>query len=88
MIKNGENKMTDGKDCNCAAYGEHECACGADWTPQEVYDLRKEKETLIKIANDLCEIIETQRQSGCLDAEDTGSFWALTSIMKQMEIKK
>jgi hypothetical protein len=32
--------MSDGKDCKCSAYGEHECGCGADWTPQEVYDLR------------------------------------------------
>ena len=32
--------MADGKGCKCAAYSESECACDADWTPQEVYDLR------------------------------------------------
>ena len=36
--------MADGKGCVCHAYGECECACGADWTPQEVYDLRAEVE--------------------------------------------
>ena len=38
--------MADGKGCVCHAYGECECACGADWTPQEVYDLRAEVERL------------------------------------------
>ena len=40
--------MADGKGCVCHAYGECECACGADWTPQEVYDLRAEVERLQK----------------------------------------
>jgi Na+-translocating ferredoxin:NAD+ oxidoreductase RnfC subunit len=30
----------DGKTCTCAAYGQCECACDADWTPAEVYELR------------------------------------------------
>lgn len=33
--------MSNGKGCICGAYGECECGCGADWTPQEIYDLRK-----------------------------------------------
>jgi len=32
--------MADGKGCRCAAHSESECGCDADWTPQEVYDLR------------------------------------------------
>jgi len=32
--------MADGNGCRCAAYSESECGCDADWTPQEVYDLR------------------------------------------------
>lgn len=32
--------MADGKGCTCAAYYPGECACDADWTSQEVYDLR------------------------------------------------
>ena len=40
--------MADGKGCKCAAYSENECACDADWTPQEVYDLRAENERLKK----------------------------------------
>jgi hypothetical protein len=38
--------MSDGMDCNCGAYGEHECGCGVDWTTQEVYDLREEVKQL------------------------------------------
>lgn len=34
--------MADGKGCKCAAYDQSECGCDADWTPQEVYDLRAE----------------------------------------------
>jgi hypothetical protein len=38
--------MIDGMDCTCAAYGEHECCCGADWTTQETYDLREKNKIL------------------------------------------
>lgn len=33
-------KHCDGKDCKCYAYYQGECACGADWTPEEVVELR------------------------------------------------
>lgn len=29
-----------GKGCQCYAYGESECNCGADWTDPEIYRLR------------------------------------------------
>ena len=32
--------MADGEGCKCNAHCEHECACDADWTTKEVYDLR------------------------------------------------
>lgn len=38
--------MADGKGCKCAAYDQSECGCDADWTPQEVYDLRAELKKL------------------------------------------
>ena len=38
--------MSNGQGCTCNAWSENECACGADWTPQEVYDLRAENERL------------------------------------------
>lgn len=38
--------MADGKGCKCAAHSKSECGCDADWTPQEVYDLRAENERL------------------------------------------
>lgn len=34
--------MADGNGCTCGAYGECECGCGADWTPQELIDARAE----------------------------------------------
>lgn len=45
--------MADGKGCVCHAYCEYECACGADWTPQEVYDLRAEVERLRDAMQDI-----------------------------------
>lgn len=33
-----------GQDCDCEARSSYECGCGADWTPTEVYKLRKELE--------------------------------------------
>jgi len=33
-------KHCNGKDCDCYAYYEGECACDADWTPEEVIRLR------------------------------------------------
>lgn len=38
--------MADGDGCKCAAYDESECACDADWTPQELIDARAEIERL------------------------------------------
>ena len=37
-----KDKYTPGQDCNCHAYSESECGCGADWTPSEVYELREQ----------------------------------------------
>ena len=38
--------MSNGQGCTCNAWAANECACGADWTPQEVYDLRAENNRL------------------------------------------
>jgi len=43
----------EGQGCECGAYGEHECGCGADWTPREVYELRDEVTVLRKALNDI-----------------------------------
>ena len=45
--------MPDGKDCICEASGENQCACGADWTTQEVCDLKDKVAELQGIVN-LC----------------------------------
>jgi hypothetical protein len=47
--------MADGKGCKCAAYSKSECGCDADWTPQEVYDLRAENERLKEAIRRLAE---------------------------------
>jgi hypothetical protein len=38
--------MSNGEGCDCGAYGECECGCGADWTDQRVYDLQDEVKEL------------------------------------------
>jgi len=42
----GSHRVCDGVGCKCEARSEAECGCDADWTPQEVYDLRAENERL------------------------------------------
>jgi len=46
-------KVADGKGCKCAAYDESECGCDADWTPQEVYDLRESNARLLGLIADI-----------------------------------
>jgi hypothetical protein len=46
--------MADGKGCTCAAYYPGECACDADWTTQEVYDLRAELTSARHILAAIC----------------------------------
>lgn len=38
--------MSNGQFCKCSARNETECACGADWTTDEVYTLRADNERL------------------------------------------
>lgn len=38
--------MSDGYGCTCNARDSSECACDADWTPQELIDLRAENAEL------------------------------------------
>ena len=45
--------MADGMDCTCAAWSENECCCGADWTTQEMYDLRSCVEELERQRDEL-----------------------------------
>ena len=40
----GSHRVGDGVGCKCEARSEAECGCDADWTPQEIYDLRAENE--------------------------------------------
>ena len=63
----GWRESCDGKGCICAAYARCECACDADWTPREVYELtaalisaRNEIAALKKAAAKQSEIICTK----------------------------
>ena len=42
------SKYKPGEGCDCAARCEHECACHADWTESEVYELRARVKDLEK----------------------------------------
>jgi uncharacterized coiled-coil DUF342 family protein len=44
---------TPGEKCQCSAYNESECGCGAVWTPREVYELRDKAERYRLEANAL-----------------------------------
>jgi len=56
--------MADGKGCKCAAHSESECGCDADWTPQEVYDLRAENKRLKEAIRRIAEQDATLSVSG------------------------
>jgi hypothetical protein len=45
--------MADGINCKCFASSEANCVCGADWTPSEVYELRREIQGLKQENSDL-----------------------------------
>jgi hypothetical protein len=36
-----DSQHYEGKGCICFARSQGDCACDADWTPKEVYTLRK-----------------------------------------------
>jgi hypothetical protein len=48
-----KEKYIPGEECQCSAYNESECGCGADWTPREVYELRDKAERYRLEANSL-----------------------------------
>ena len=50
-----KHKYTPGQDCECSAYSESECGCGADWTPSEVYELREKLAAERALADRLAE---------------------------------
>ena len=67
--------MADGMDCTCAAWSENECCCGADWTTQEMYDLRSCVEELERQRDELALIIAT----------DTGTEGAVAELQRQRD---
>jgi len=51
----------DGQDCTCAARSAYECACGADWTPQELIDARARIDTLtaaLRVAKEALTLVD------------------------------
>ena len=62
--------MSNGQGCTCNAWSENECACGADWTPQEVYALRAENNRL-KAENKLYAAeMSAAKEDGFYSAQD------------------
>ena len=43
-----KEKYIPGEGCQCNAHSEAECGCDVDWTPREVYELRKERDRLLE----------------------------------------
>lgn len=47
------------EDCTCGAWNASECACDADWTPQELIDARNEitalREEIMLLRNELAQ---------------------------------
>ena len=65
-----------GQDCTCSAYGQHECACDADWTDPEVYRLQARinelEQWIAAIADDHPQIPDWIQQSAkCLLAQES-----------------
>jgi len=57
---------TPGEECQCSAYNESECGCGADWTPREVYELREQRDRLAEELKEAQNAIEMMlRDSSC-----------------------
>ena len=50
--------MADGEGCLCHAKCRAECGCeNVDWTPKEVYELKKKNNKLTKTIGWLCNIV-------------------------------
>lgn len=67
--------MADGKGCKCAAYDESECACDADWTPQELIDARAEIARL-RLTDAERESIERQANYMARTAQGAGDIYS------------
>lgn len=67
MNNNSGSERGDGIGCLCEARSAGECACGADWTPKEVYKLRGELSHLQKLCEEQrVEIAELKEQRDAL----------------------
>ena len=65
-----------GSGCECFARHEDECGCDADWTPKEVYELRK------RIAE-----LEQAIMSNCYDDSSAAGKRLMALVTKQPEVK-
>ena len=87
-------KHADGKDCRCCAYAYNECACGCDWTPSEVYELRAalaaEQARAERLAGalrpfaDLAELFDDDRRGGNMPS--TGLIMSWPRIGKEYDM--
>jgi hypothetical protein len=50
-----DSQHYEGKGCICFARSQGDCACDADWTPKEVYTLRKRVAELENVSQKLIE---------------------------------
>jgi hypothetical protein len=78
---------TPGEECQCSAYNESECGCGADWTPKEIYELREQLDRLLDEReqwrlSSICRIIKRDLEKARIEND-----W-LGERLNKMEIDK
>ncbi len=54
-----KEKYIPGKGCQCSARCSCECGCDVDWTPREVYELRRQRDRLAEVAQAVWDRWET-----------------------------
>jgi hypothetical protein len=54
-----KEKYIPGEGCECSARCSCECGCDVDWTPREVYELRRQRDMLAGVAQAVWDRWET-----------------------------
>ena len=88
-----------GMGCRCAAWSENECACpDVDWTPEEVYELRKQlkalQDAITNFGVGMNVYLDTSNNARCgschnlagTECKDDCSYQELRKVLKAQEV--